>query len=154
MSTIRYRKLPGKRRGLFKRSSVWLAPDHILLIEGSRIRETYKRIYLRDIQGLIIMKRPRFLIQAPTLLISLAFVIAPLVWLPAAWRAAYWLSAALLLAAGLVYLYVAAFFYGCRFYLATAVGNVFAPSVFRIWQARRFSERVRPLILEAQSPRE
>ncbi len=36
-------------------------------------------------------------------------------------------------------------------YLATVVGNVQMGSVFRVWQARRFHDRITPLILAAQT---
>src|SRR5580700_9914546 len=63
-----YRRLPGTRRGLAARASAWAGPDHILLIEGSRVKETYKRVYFRDVQALLVMRRNRFLIQTPWLL--------------------------------------------------------------------------------------
>jgi protein-S-isoprenylcysteine O-methyltransferase Ste14 len=70
--------------------------------------------------------------------------------LPEDWRATGSLIAVLILLAVFVYLYIAGFFYGCRLYLATAVGNVHVASVFRSWQARRFHERVSPRIMAAQ----
>jgi hypothetical protein len=150
LSAIRYQRLPGTRRGLLARASAWAAPDHILLIEGSRVRETYKRVYFRDVQALLVMRRNRFLIQTPWLLVLPAMLIAVLR-LPGEWRATGGSIAVLALLAILVYLYVAAVFGGCRLYLATAVGNVKVASVFRVWQARRFHDRVTPLIVAAQT---
>ena len=38
-------------------SSVWLGPDHLLLVESLRFREEYKRFYLRDIQAIAVARR-------------------------------------------------------------------------------------------------
>jgi len=150
VTTPAYKRLPGARRGVFTRASAWVAPDHILLVEGSRTSENYKRVYFRDIQALLVMKRQRVLIQAPWLLVPVALFFAVLS-LPPAWRNAGWLLLGAALVASLLYLYIAAFFYSCRFYLATAVGNVYVQSVFRLWQARRFSSAIRPVIVAAQT---
>jgi hypothetical protein len=149
MSDFPYRRLAGTRRGILARASAWAGPDHILLVEGSRINETYKRVYYRDVKALLVMRRNRFLIDAWMWLIlpALLFGIGAL---PSDWQATGGLGAVVILVAALVYLYVAAFFYGCRLYLATAVGNVQVASVSRVWQARKFNEQVKPMILEAQ----
>jgi hypothetical protein len=143
-----YRRLPGTRRGVIARASAWAGEDHILLVEGSRVSETYKRVYFRDVQALLITKRNRFVIQTPWFLFLPALVVL-LYRLPAEWQITG-ITAGVLVLAALVYLYVASVFYSCRFYIATAVGNVQVGSVFRVWQARRFHERVSPLILAAQ----
>src|ERR1017187_936684 len=57
-----YRKLPGDFRGFFRRNTLWLGPDHLLLVDSTRFSETYKRFYLRDIQTVIIRKAPRFVL--------------------------------------------------------------------------------------------
>lgn len=144
-----YKKLPGTRRGIIARASSWEGDDHILLVEGSRISETYKRVYFRDVQALMIMRRNRFVIEAPWLLVPPVLLIVALS-LPAPWRATGWLMAGLIVAAVLVYLYVAAFFYGCNLYIATAVGNVRVKSIFREWQARRFHQKLTPLVMAVQ----
>jgi hypothetical protein len=122
-----------------------------LLVEGSRVSETYKRVYFRDVQALVIARRNRFIVQAPWLLVPVALIVAASL-TPASWQASgtEWLIAVLILVAIAIYLYIAAFFYGCRLYIATAVGNVRVASVFRIWQARRFHEKVTPLVMAAQ----
>jgi hypothetical protein len=131
------------------RASAWAGDDHILLVEGSRISETYRRVYFRDVQALLIVRRNRFVIEAPWLLVAPAVLFAVLA-LPVPWRDTGWLLAGLAVVAILVYLYIAAIFYGCRLYIATAVGNVKVASVFRVWQARRFHGKVTPLVLAAQ----
>jgi len=57
---VRYQKLPGHRRGFLRGSSLWLAPDHLLLVKSLRFREEYQRFYFRDIQSIGIADGPRF----------------------------------------------------------------------------------------------
>ncbi len=59
-TTVPYRRLPGRTAWLrFGGSSspacsLWLGPDHLLKIERSTSRETYKRFFYRDIQSIVI----------------------------------------------------------------------------------------------------
>lgn len=64
-NTATYRRLPG-RTAWFRfggssspSCSLWLGPDHLLKIERSASRETYKRFLYRDIQSLFIEKSSR-----------------------------------------------------------------------------------------------
>jgi hypothetical protein len=118
-------------------------------VEGSRIHETYKRVYYRDVQALLVVKRNRFLIDARLWLLPFVLAIA-VAMLPLEWRGIGALLTFLILPGVLIYLFVAASFHGCRLFLATAVGNVAVTSVFRLWQARRFHDRVEPMIAAAQ----
>jgi hypothetical protein len=113
MSGRAYTRLPGVRRGIFTRSSVWLGADHILLIEGTRINERYQRVYLRDILGMVILRKPRFVLQVqwmfvlPAVLIAAAFV-------PASWRATSFSIATLVDLLILTALYLTSLRHGCR----------------------------------------
>jgi uncharacterized membrane protein (DUF485 family) len=134
---------------MFRRATVWAGPDHILLVEGSRTSETYKRVYYRDVQALLVSKRNRFVISAWLWLLPIVLFIAVLR-LPSDWMATGSFAAVLIVLAVIIYLLAAGRSYSCRLYLATAVGNVEAPSVYRVWQARRFNERLKPFIVDAQ----
>jgi hypothetical protein len=150
MSGRAYTRLPGVRRGIFTRSSVWLGADHILLIEGTRINERYQRVYLRDILGMVILRKPRFVLQVqwmfvlPAVLIAAAFV-------PASWRATSFSIATLVDLLILTALYLTSLRHGCRLYFATALGNVFVRSVFRQREAQKLLLAVEPVISQAQS---
>jgi hypothetical protein len=52
-----YKKLPGAYRTLMKKWTLWMAGDHLLLVQSSRVAEQYKRFYFRDIQAIVIGKR-------------------------------------------------------------------------------------------------
>lgn len=63
--TAPYRRLPGRTAWLrFGGSSspacsLWLGPDHLLKIERSTSRETYKRFFYRDIQSIVVEQSSR-----------------------------------------------------------------------------------------------
>ena len=53
MSSI-YTPLPGVRRTLISKDTLWMASDHLLVVHSSRISERYQRIYFRDVRALIV----------------------------------------------------------------------------------------------------
>ena len=64
-ATTTYRRLPG-RTAWFRfggsnspSCSLWLGPDHLLKVERSTSRETYKRFFYRDIQSIFVEQSPR-----------------------------------------------------------------------------------------------
>jgi hypothetical protein len=144
---IRYRKLPGHRRGLINGSSVWLGPDHLLLVKSQRFKEEYKRFYLRDIQAIAIARYGRFHLSIRALLLGFLWVVAlgfsqtfPLL------TGVVW-TAALILVGAWLYISVDRSCV-CRIY--TAVSSDTLPSVYRTWTARRFLAAVEPRIREVQ----
>lgn len=145
---IRYRKLPGSRRGIFRGSSVWLGPDHLLAVWNLRFREEYKRFHLRDIQAIAVAQAPRFHISTRSVFIAA-------VWL-SVFAALHdyrpWSAPALYaIAAGLVaaWIYISSAC-SCRCRIYTAVSRDDLPSVYRTWTARRFLAQVESRIVEAQ----
>ena len=143
-----YRKLPGRLRGIGYGSSVWLAPDHLLLVRTRMFREEYKRFYLRDIQAIVMAARPRFLISTRSLAIALAWLFPWASWflLLSGFGVVWWAVAAILAGAWLVF----SFFFSCTCRLYTAVSNDPLPSLYRTWTARKFLDEVKPWIDEVQ----
>jgi hypothetical protein len=146
---IRYRRLPGRRRGFLRGASVWLAPDHLLLVRSMRFREEYKRFHLRDIQAISVAAAPRVHFSVRAFLIALVWLAALIVaasvhktwfivsvWVVAAALAGTWLYVSL--SASCI----------CRIY--TAVSGDDLPSVYRSWTARKFMRQVASRIAEAQ----
>ena len=146
----RYRKLPGRRRGILRGASVWMGGDHLLSVKSYRFREDYKRFHLRDVQAIVVAKAPRFHISTRSLYIV------------ALWSFAYLLRSVnarfefltpflYLVAAGLVaaWLVISAAF-SCRCRILTAVSLEELPSIYRTWTARRFLAKVEPGIAEVQ----
>jgi hypothetical protein len=151
MERNRYIRLPGVRRGIVIGSSVWLGADHLLLVRSTRVREDYKRIYLRDIQAIVTARAPRFHISSRSLLPGCVWSFATLVASIAGHRAESVTIGLLLggLALALSWAYISAKC-SCRCRIYTAVSAEPVASVYRTWTARRFLARVEPLILEAQ----
>jgi hypothetical protein len=148
----RYRKLPGRRRGIIHGASVWLGSDHLLSVKSVRFREEYKKFFLRDIQAVAFASAPRFHISSRSLAIAWLFFFAFAIASPFGVRGNYWpaiilgIAAALLVGAWLVI--SAAFSCRCRIY--TAVSSDELPSVYRTWTARRFVAALEPKIGETQ----
>jgi hypothetical protein len=143
-----YRKLPGRLRGIGYGASVWMAPDHLLLVRTRMFREEYKRFYLRDIQAIVMAQRPRFLISTRSLAVAFAWLFPWIFWLilPAGFGIAWWAVAAILIGTWLVF----SFLFSCTCRLYTAVSNDPLPSLYRTWTARKFLDEVKPWIDEAQ----
>jgi hypothetical protein len=51
-----YRRLKLGGAGLFGVSSLWLAADHLLVVEDAGYVEKYRRFYFKDIQALIVQQ--------------------------------------------------------------------------------------------------
>ena len=143
---IRYRRLPGRTLGFFKSPSAWLADDHILLVGGTRFHETYRRVYLRDVQAILIRRKVRFVMQWPYIL-AVPFLLAGIFGSFPYARAVL----AVTLVAGLLRLFFSIWF-GCLVDIATAVGNVRVAAVASTRTARLFSQKVAPEITRAQEP--
>ena len=143
---IRYRRLPGRKMGIARRPSAWIAADHILLIGGSRFQETYQRVWFSDLQAVLIRRKPRFVMQWPYVL-PIPFI---------SWIFFVGLASPLrypLLAIGLVSVLAIALLsvrFGCYLDLATAVGNIRVPSVAFTFTARRFAKKITPAVISAQ----
>lgn len=143
-----YRKLPGRRRGFLFGSSVWLGPDHLLLVKSSRFREEYRRFYFRDIQAIVAAEAPRFHISTRSAAIGAlwGFLMAILY---GGFRPYVWIGWAVLGALVLAWVYVS-MYRGCRCRIYTAVSSEDLPSLYRDWNIAPFLAKVEPCIAQAQ----
>ena len=148
---IRYRKLPGQRRGFIRGSSVWLGPDHLLAVASLRFREEYKRYYFRDIQALVIADSPRFHLSTRAALIGYLWVVA----FAATFASRYGppVMGGLGIALILAWIYVSATC-SCVCRIHTAVSQDRLPSVYRVWTARKFLKAVEAEISKVQGSAE
>lgn len=55
-----YRRLTRPRSGVGTYSSLWLGPDHLLVVTSSGFSESYQRFYFRDIQAFAVADSVRF----------------------------------------------------------------------------------------------
>ena len=144
----KYRRLPGRSRGLITGGSLWLGSDHILLVKTAWFREEYKRFYLRDIQAIVVAPGARFQISLPMLIVALIWLFSGL--FITTWPASVaigWIVGTTAALVGWLGISIAA---GCRCRLYTAVSKDDLPSISRTWTARRFLRRLQPLIEQVQ----
>jgi len=144
---IRYKKLPGHRRGFIRGASLWLGPDHVLAVNSLRFREEYKRYYFRDIQALVVARSPRFHLSTRAAVLGFFWLIA--------FASFYQLPYGALVVGILGVLLVASWVYfsavcSCTCRIHTAVSQDRLPSVYRIWVARRFLRVLEPHIFGVQ----
>lgn len=76
MSDVAYRRLPGKRRTLAEVATLYLGPDHILMVRSTRINEDYQRFYFQDVQSILVRKTAMFHFVWAAILVVLAMLAA------------------------------------------------------------------------------
>ena len=133
---MKYKRLPGGRRGFFRQSSLWLGDDHLLAVSGWRFTEDYKRYYYRDIQARVLARTRRWAVTLPWFFVALAVLTVGLVAQAGAVsrlpEVCWYLVAALALA----WLYVS-LKGSVRCSIQTAVSREELPSLLRFWGAQR-----------------
>jgi len=146
---MKYKRVPGGRRGFFRRASLWLGDDHLLAVTGWRFTEDYKRYYYRDIQALVLARTRRWAVTLPWFVVALCLATFALVaqagsiaWLPeVGWN--------LLLALALAWLFVS-LKASVRCSIQTAVSREELPSILRLWSAQRALRILADRIAQAQ----
>ena len=144
-----YRKLPGHRRGFLFGSSVWLGPDHLLLVKSSRFREEYRRFFFRDIQAIVSAGAPRYHLSTRAALIGALWACVLAGAIASDREALGWIAGFIGILLACVWMYVSGA-RGCRCRIYTAVSSEELPSLYRDWTARRFIEVVEPFVTQAQ----
>jgi len=81
-----YRRLPGRQSAPFSVATLWLAADHLLLAEVQGYTETYRRIYLRDIQALVVRRTHRRAVWTVILGVPALLLAALTAGQPGGWR--------------------------------------------------------------------
>ncbi len=133
---MKYKRLPGGRRGFFRSASLWLGDDHLLAITGWRFKEEYNRYYYRDIQAVVVARTRRWAVTLPWVGTVLVLAICWLVGTARSIARLTDVSLDLLVAVALAWLLVA--LKGsvkCR--IQTAVSREELPSILRFWTAGR-----------------
>lgn len=159
MANTEYKRLTRARlRSVFSlaftaRSSLWLGPDHLLVIDTSGYTETYKRSYFRDIQCFTVTLSQRQVWWNCAL--GVLMVLGVVGWAlyfrsQAPGPISLSLTVATLLLFGVPLLMNNLLGATCICHLRTAVQTEHLCSIKRVRQAHRIIDRLRPLILEAQ----
>ena len=140
-----YRRLPGARRGLLRKATLWLAYDHILAVDSRRFTEQYKRYYFKDIQAIQLTE-----MGTAGRAIELVLVIVVLLVAFIAWRLQ---SVRTAMAAGVLLLgYLSEKSHGtrCSCHLITAVSQDRLPSLTRMRTSLKALRVIQPLVEQAQ----
>jgi hypothetical protein len=128
--------------------SLWLGPDHLLLIESNGYTETYKRFYFRDIQAIIVRQTSR---QRTTSIIlgALAAALIGIGLIAGGISVIITYSVIAFLTCLIPLLINVLLGPTCTCQIRTAVQTEDLP-VRRMGKARKILQRIRPLIAEAQ----
>ena len=143
----RYRRLPGRSRGLMGSASLWLAGDHVLLVHSRGYVETYRRFYFRDIQAVVLRRTAAAWLSALVLAIPVGLTLLGAVLSSGVGRVAWSIAAG---AFGLALLVQVLRGASCVCHVRTAVEQTELPALRRLRVARRTCERLRALVEEAQ----
>ena len=159
MAEQRYKRLTRERTPLrfsvafASRSSLWMADDHLLLVESTSFTENYKRFFFRDIQAITVRKSPARAVWNGILggLLAIGAII-----FAADVNADGWGTGAVVLACiilglfGLPMLINTLLGPACACQIRTAVQIEDLPSLCRVRQTHKALNKIRPLIAAAQ----
>jgi uncharacterized protein YifN (PemK superfamily) len=141
-----YRRLPGARRRLLRKATLWLSTDHILAVDSRRFTEAYKRYYFKDIQAIIVTQISTATSRTIDLVVLIILVVLGLI----AWRLE---SRGAFVITGLILLgYLIHKLLGpmCSCHLITAVSSDKLPSLTRVRTAAKAVRMIHPLVEQAQ----
>lgn len=149
---MKYRRLPGKKRGICRWRTLWLGDDHLLSVDSNGYSEDYTRYYFKDARALfsrrtVTGKVLNFLFAAG-LTVSLVTLLASLGDGVTSGSVTLAILSALFLA-----LLVINILRGptCRCHILMPLGIHELPTLRRMRTARRVIDLVRPRILGIQS---
>jgi len=145
-----YLKLTRNTVGLGRYSSLWLAPDHLMLVTSNGYSEDYARVELRDIKGFFVTETERrgwWTTAWGILAVIWALVIFASV-IDKEWPVISLLLLVLTLGA---IAWNHALGAGCRTYVVTGVQTAVLPSLVRTRKVNRVLARLQPLIEAAQA---
>lgn len=145
-----YSRLTRNVGGVGTYSSLWLGPDHLLIVNSTGFTDSYARLQLSDIQGIFLTPSERRLWWALCWGVPAAFggtvTLIDLLQHESAVFAPVFFGIGLL---GLVWNHLLGA--GCRAFVVTGVQTAKLSSLVRVKKARRVLARVQPLIVAAQA---
>lgn len=148
MNSNAYRKLPGRGITWTGLSRLWQGDDHVLLVMNHGFAESYRRFFYADIQGIVVRRTHLGKSWNAIWIFGLVFFAALAAVVDEAVSSLILLGFAAPFAVGLI----ANLLLGptCACHVRTAVQSERVPALSRLRAARKFLERVEPLIAAAQ----
>jgi hypothetical protein len=146
-----YQRLTRSRAGLGTYTSLWLGPDHLLLVTSSGYSESYQRFYFRDIQCLVIGESPRFALFNAILGCILLFCAIPALILAGTGSGVSPWILLPVVPTVLFLIYNLALGPTCRVTLMTGVQTLRLRPLSRRRRARKVIARLAPLVEAAQA---
>jgi hypothetical protein len=152
-AATKYRRLPGKKRGVGGWRTLWMGDDHLLAVESNGYAEKYTRYYFKDIRAIIVRRTSARAVWNGVLAAALGVSLLPLLSFvvygtyPPGALASICCAASLLLILLLVNTLRGP---SCRCHILMPLGVRELPTLRRIRTARRTLDRLRPLIVQRQ----
>jgi len=150
---MKYRRLPGKKRGFGSWRTLWMGDDHLLAVNSNGYAEEYTRYYYKDIKAVIVRRTSARGVWNGVLAAALGVSILPLFAFvvygtyPPGTLASVCFTAPLLLTLLLVNTLRGPC---CRCHILMPLGASELPTLRRVRTARRILELLRPQITERQ----
>ncbi len=140
-----YRKLSGRGRSLMSIERLWQGPDHLLMVKEVGCSEEYKRFYFKDIQAITIAWSRSYALWF-FLLPLIAIMVSGMFW-SAGGVNVLWFTAL-----PFVLIWVIHLMRGptCKCWIHTGINKVHLNMFPRVSQAKRFWQRIEPILTEAQ----
>ncbi|HLP06690.1 MAG TPA: hypothetical protein VK178_00890 [Opitutaceae bacterium] len=145
-----YRRLTRNRSGLGTYSSLWLGPDHLLLVTSTGFSESYQRYYFRDIQALVVTDSNRFLLILAITGCLLLFLGLGALLAVASNGVSPWILLPTI-PTFIVFLWNLILGRTCKVHIVTGVQTVPLPPLSRFRRTRRVFAKIVPLIEAAQA---
>ncbi|MEN6485021.1 MAG: hypothetical protein ABFD98_09075 [Syntrophobacteraceae bacterium] len=153
---MKYIRLPGSRHGLFSKSTLWLADDHLLVVEFNGYTESYKHFPYKDIQALIARKTSRHKVWSIVLAVCATLPLGSFmrVLLNPHAQATFWTFLAAAVSALCLAFLAVNLFRGptCVCHLQTSLGLHELPSLRHLRHFRSALAKLRPLVASFQGP--
>ena len=139
-----YTRLDCTRRTPVSKATLWMASDHLLSVESSRIGDEYRRYYFRDIQALVLQKQGATGLALIQAVLIILIVVAMLVAYLARWFT---------LIPGVLIVVTMALAYSmrdCRCLIVTRANQAYLPAMAHWRQSQAVVEQLTALIMEVQ----
>ncbi len=150
-SINKYSRLPGKRKKVIGKDTLWEGPDHMLMIESSSMAEDYKRFYYKDIKSIVFERSQAYMIINCVNIGMILFSYFLYYNFYKPYNSGILIPAGFIFVVSLYYL-ISNLYHGrsCNCWIETAVQRENLQAVKRVKHAEELIEKIEPWIIKAQ----